>query len=209
MKISIRPLVSALALAGMLSPFAALAQSAPVGPSDLGTIGATGYTVAYGDTYTAPQTAVAPANLYSFTDAFTFTVPTSAAFSAFSATINLGNVLSIANFQAALFTGTPLAAIFGGTGAGSHVGFAGSTSGAVSGLAWNSGSGGIITLSTPSLAAGSYTLQIRGLVNGTNGGSYAGVMNVAPVPEASTMALMLAGLGIVGAIVVRRRNAAA
>ena len=197
----------ALALLGGACAATSFAQTAPVGPSDLGTLNSA-FTVAYGDSFTSPQTLAPGSTLYSFTDAYTFTIPT-AAFDSFSATINLGNVLSIANFQAALFTGTPLAAIFGGTGAGSHVGFAGSTSGAVSGLAWNSGSGGIITLSTPSLAAGSYTLQIRGLVNGTNGGSYAGVMNVAPVPEASTMALMLAGLGIVGAIVVRRRNAAA
>jgi PEP-CTERM motif len=205
MKISIRPLVSALALAGMLSPLSALAQSAPVGPSDLGTIGATGYTVAYGDTYTAPQTAVAPANLYSFTDAFTFTVPTSAAFSAFSATINLGNVLSIANFQAALFQGFGLASTFGGTGAGSHVGYAGPVGTAVNGLQWNAGNGSFITLTSNSLAAGNYTLAVRGHVNGTNGGSYSGVMNLAPVPEASTMALMLAGLAGIG-LVLRRRH---
>jgi hypothetical protein len=205
MKLSIRPLVSALALAALLSPFAAHSQTGPVGPSHLGTIGGTGYTVSYGDTYTAPQTAVAPASLYSFTDAFTFTVPTTAAFSAFSATINLGSVLNIVNFQAALFNGFGLASTFGGTGAGSHVGYAGPVGTAVTGLSWNAGNGSFITLTSNGLASGDYTLAVRGLVNGSSGGSYGGVMNLAPVPEASTLVLMFAGLAGMG-LVLRRRN---
>jgi PEP-CTERM motif len=203
-RLSMRAVTAATAL---LAAGLASAQTAPVGPSDLGTL-TTAFTVAYGDTFTSPQPLAAGSTLYSFTDAYTFTIP-DAAFDSFTATINLGNVLNIKNFQAALFNGTPLAAMFGGTGAGSHVGFAGSTSGAVSGLGWNSGSGGFITLSSPQLAAGSYTLQVRGHVTGTNGGSYAGVMNVAPVPEASSVILMLAGFGVMGAFVARRRRTVA
>jgi hypothetical protein len=205
MKLSIRPLAGALALAGSLTPLAAFAQIAPVGPSNLGTIGAAGYTLSYGATYTAPQTAVAPAGLYSFTDDFTFTVPPSAAFSAFSATINLGNALSIANFQAALFNGFGLAGTFGGTGAGSHVGCAGTVGTTVNGLQWNSGNSSFITLTSNSPAGGQYTLAVRDHVNGTNGGSSSSVLDLAPVPEASTMALILAGLAGIG-VVVRRLN---
>ena len=203
---SIRLLGSAVALAASLSAGLANAQTAPVGPSDLGLLNVP-FTVSYGDSFSSPQPAVGTSP-YTFTDAYTFTIGGAAAYDSFTATINLGNVLNIANFQAALFNGTPLATQFGGTGAGAHVGYTGSTSGVVTGLAWNSGSGGFITLSAPSLAAGSYTLEVRGQVSGTSGGSYAGVMNLAPVPEASNLALMLAGFGVFGAVAVRRRGRA-
>ena len=205
-KLSYRLVGCAVALAAALSADLANAQTAPVGPSDLGTLNVP-FTISYGDSFTSPQPAVGTSP-YTFTDAYTFTIGGTAAYDSFTATINLGNILSIANFQAALFNGTPLAAQFGGTGAGSHIGFTGSTSGAVTGLAWTAGSGGFITLSAPSLAAGAYTLEVRGKVNGTNGGSYAGVMNLAPVPEASNVALMLAGIGVFGVLAVRRRGRA-
>jgi hypothetical protein len=76
----------------------------------------------------------------------------------------------------------------------------------VSGLAWNSGNGSFITLTSNSLAAGNYTLAVRGHVNGSSGGAYSGVLNVAPVPEASVMALMLAGIGVIGFFGLRRRG---
>jgi hypothetical protein len=199
---SLRLLGCALAVAASLSSWSANAQTAPVGPSDLGLLNVP-FTISYGDTFTSPQTPVGPANLYSFYDAYTFTIGGAAAYDSFTATINLGNVLNIANLQAALFNGQAL------QGPGSHIGYTGgSTGGVVSGMAWNSGSGGFITLSSSSLAAGTYTLEVRGKVNGTNGGSYAGVMNLAPVPEASNLALMLAGFGVFGTIAVRRRGQA-
>jgi PEP-CTERM motif len=199
--------ISAVASIAALACLSAVAQTAPVGPSDLGFLNVP-FTVSYGDSFNAPQAAVGT-SLYTFTDAYTFTIGGAAAYESFTATINLGNVLNIANFQAALFNGTPLAApVFPGTGAGSHIGFTGSTSGAVTGLAWNSGSGGFITLSAPSLAAGSYTFEVRGKVSGLAGGSYAGVMNLAPVPEASSTALLFAGLGVFGVVAVRRRGQA-
>ncbi len=191
----------AVALAASLAAGLASAQTAPVGPSDLGLLNIP-FTISYGDTFTAPQTPVAP-GLYSFYDAYTFTIGGTAAYDSFTATINLGNVLNIANLQAALFNGQAL------QGPGSHVGYTGgSAGGVVGGMAWNSGSGGFITLSSPNLAAGTYTLEVRGKVNGTNGGSYAGVMNLAPVPEASNVAMMLAGFGVFGTIAVRRRGRA-
>ncbi|KQN78611.1 hypothetical protein ASF04_21500 [Duganella sp. Leaf61] len=59
------------------------------------------------------------------------------------------------------------------------------------------------------LTAGSYYFQVGGLVNGNGGGSYASDLNiaVAPVPEAETYAMMIAGLGLLG-VVARRRKAA-
>jgi PEP-CTERM motif len=201
MKISSLRLSQAVAAVAALVSLSAMAQTAPVGPSDLGLLNVP-FTVSYGDTFTAPQTPVG-SGLYSFYDAYTFTIGGAAAYDSFTATINLGNVLNIANLQAALFNGQAL------QGPGSHIGYTGgSTGGVVSGMAWNSGSGGFITLSSPSIAAGTYTLEVRGKVTGTNGGSYAGVMNLAPVPEASNVALMLAGFGVFGAIAARRRGQA-
>ena len=42
-------------------------------------------------------------------------------------------------------------------------------------------------------------------VTGTNGGSYAGVLNLTPIPEAETYAIFLAGLGLMGFISRRHK----
>ncbi|MDR7051059.1 hypothetical protein J2X54_003546 [Duganella sp. 3397] len=59
------------------------------------------------------------------------------------------------------------------------------------------------------LSAGSYYLSVNGLVQGAGGGSYSSNVNLAmaPVPEAETYAMMIAGLGLLG-VVARRRKAA-
>ncbi|MEQ1663101.1 MAG: FxDxF family PEP-CTERM protein [Thiobacillus sp.] len=55
-------------------------------------------------------------------------------------------------------------------------------------------------------AAMDYTFVVSGNVTGTLGGSYGGVLQALPVPEAETYAIMLAGLGLVGFMVSRRRS---
>lgn len=55
-----------------------------------------------------------------------------------------------------------------------------------------------------SLGAGSYALHLFGQGTGKSGGMYLGGATIAPVPEASTWVMMLAGLGLVGSIVRRR-----
>ena len=56
------------------------------------------------------------------------------------------------------------------------------------------------------LAPGSYHLHFTGMVNGA-GGQYSAAINAVPVPEPETYAMMLAGLGALGFLAHRRRNA--
>lgn len=54
------------------------------------------------------------------------------------------------------------------------------------------------------LAAGTgYRFIVLGDVTGTLGGSYGGALAAAPIPEAKTYLMLLAGLGLVGLTVVR------
>ncbi|MDB5774681.1 MAG: glycosyl transferase family 1 [Herbaspirillum sp.] len=62
------------------------------------------------------------------------------------------------------------------------------------------------TLTASNLGIGNYTLAVLGTVTGTNGGSFGGNINVSPVPEASTTAMMLGGLALVGFAATRRRR---
>ncbi|HZF79249.1 MAG TPA: FxDxF family PEP-CTERM protein [Rubrivivax sp.] len=61
------------------------------------------------------------------------------------------------------------------------------------------------TRTSVQLAPGMYTLTMAG-TNSPSIASYAGTLGVTPVPEAGTVAMMLAGLGIVG-FMARRRQA--
>jgi PEP-CTERM motif len=58
------------------------------------------------------------------------------------------------------------------------------------------------------LSAGSYSLNFFGKTTGSLGAVYAGVIasETAPVPEPHTYALMMAGIGVVGFVVARRRK---
>ncbi|MFX5957189.1 FxDxF family PEP-CTERM protein, partial [Acinetobacter baumannii] len=53
------------------------------------------------------------------------------------------------------------------------------------------------SLRTNGLTSGLYTLSVAGTVLGSAGGSFAGNISVAPVPEASTTAMMIGGLGLI------------
>lgn len=53
-------------------------------------------------------------------------------------------------------------------------------------------------------AGGHMELNITGITNGTLGGLYSGSISAAPVPEPETYAMLLAGLGLMGAVVRRR-----
>lgn len=61
------------------------------------------------------------------------------------------------------------------------------------------------TFSAASLAAGTYTIFVNG--SGTPGSAYTGNVVITAVPEPQTYALLLAGLGAVGFLSVRRKGA--
>ncbi|MDQ1918895.1 FxDxF family PEP-CTERM protein [Massilia pseudoviolaceinigra] len=61
------------------------------------------------------------------------------------------------------------------------------------------------SLSTSSLTAGAYTIQIKGSILSNAAGRYSANIALAPVPEPETYAMMLAGLGLLG-FTARRRN---
>jgi hypothetical protein len=64
--------------------------------------------------------------------------------------------------------------------------------------------GGQVSIIAPTdlTTAGLYVVEIRG----TSAGNFGGTLSMTAVPESSTVALMLAGLAIVGVLVPRRRS---
>ncbi len=49
-----------------------------------------------------------------------------------------------------------------------------------------------------------YYVNVTGVTSGSMGGAYNGAIQLAPVPEPETYAMLLAGLGLMGAVVRRR-----
>lgn len=56
------------------------------------------------------------------------------------------------------------------------------------------------------LHKGNYYAVITGTTFGAQGGEYSVLFTIASVPEASTLAMMLAGLGMIGYVAMRRRS---
>lgn len=145
----------------------------------------------YGNSFSAAATGS------TFFDDYIFTIPSGSANSVTSS-INLGSILGISDLQARLYSGSD-----------HHTGVV-----APGTLLQNWGttvslspevSVTTVVLNPLLLTAGTYTLQVRGMVSGLAGGSYAGVLNVTPpIPEPETYALLLAGLGMVGAMARRK-----
>lgn len=183
-------LCAALALTGQ----SALAADVVTKVEEYGTLSLP-YSTNYGNTFTALSPLVAGDRFY---DDYAFTIA-DGTFSSISATFDLGSVLGISNLQARLFRGDPWAGATPGTlTAGDLLQIWSNT------VLTSSGSGSVQVINPYDLAAGKYVLEVRGNVTGTSGGSYAGVFNVAAVPEPAGLAFALAGLG--GLILVKRRT---
>jgi hypothetical protein len=164
--------------------------------SDLtGLVGAGSYNYANG--FTSNQTGLNFANTnFGFYDDFVFTVGPNQ-LNSITSTISLGNSLGISSLQVRLYDYT-------------------ANNGAVPLLttpvpgsafqAWSTvinlnqvGTGTYAVLSPITLGAGTYVIEVRGTATGSGGGSYAGVLNVTPVPLPAALPLFLSGLGLFGA----------
>jgi hypothetical protein len=76
-----------------------------------------------------------------------------------------------------------------------------------SGRSLQSGAIDVWTLTSNSLAAGDYYVQVNGSLVSNTSAAFGGAVMLAPVPEPETYGMMLAGLGVLG-FLARRRKAA-
>jgi hypothetical protein len=142
---------------------------------------------------------------YGFFDDYLFTISGATADS-ITSTINLGGTLAISGLQVGLFSyvnGQTLP-IYGTTLPPGSVQVDGWSTPINSG-----GTTGTVNVIPPTLLpSGSYVLEVLGTVTGSAGGSYSGVLNLAPVPLPAGLPLLLSGLGALG-LWGRRRTALA
>jgi hypothetical protein len=125
-----------------------------------------------------------------FTDAFSFVVGAGNGFSALTSSIsptNGSDLMSLTGFK--LYSSV-----------GALIG---------SGTQESTGKTDQWSLDLSALSAGTYTLKVSGSILTNSGASFGGNINLVPVPEPETYAMMLAGLGLVGFIGRRKRQAKA
>ncbi len=121
----------------------------------------------------------------SFIDTYVFDIASDYAFSVGTlVSIDIANLYRIAGLEARFFNSADVlisdAFIF--------------TSTTNNGIRVNS-----LYLDSPLLPAGNdYKFVVSGTIDGTVGGSYGGVLQATPIPEADSYLLMLAGLGLLG-----------
>lgn len=181
-----------LKLTLVLAVFVSLNAKADV-LTNLGTVGVPS-SISYGQSFGSVASGT------TFWDDYTFTL-TDASANSVTSSISLTNLLGVSNLQARLYTGsnhytgaipTPDYALLEAWGTVASLG---------SGVSLTT-----VVLNPLVLTAGTYTLQLKGTVSGLAGGSYAGVLNVAPVPEPETNAMLLSGLMILGLMSFRRKS---
>jgi hypothetical protein len=133
---------------------------------------------------------------FTFYDDYVFTVANSTVDAA-SFVLNEGATLAINDLQMRLYSvsGNNTLPALGDSPAGLMAGWSNpiSTDGSTSNLA------------TTMLSGGTYVLEVRGDVVGTAGGSYAGLIDLQPVPLPAALPLMLSGIGLLGGLVRKRR----
>lgn len=151
----------------------------------------------FANSFLGPTLALNGAPSYGFYDDFIFTV-TGSTVNSISTTIDLGT-LQISNFQERLYNAAGNTIPTFGTPVG----------GAID--AWTSPigtSGTVAVLPATNLTAGTYVLEIRGNVTGANGGSYAGTLNIVPIPLPAAAWLLGSGLLGLGTMARRRKRPA-
>lgn len=156
------------------------------------------YSINFGQTYIFPN---APTPADRFVDDYGFIIGGSS-FSSISATFDLGTTLAIGGLSMRLLSGDP----FAGTPLPHTLTSAEAANRNSQTIVTSTGTAQVQWIAPYALSPGHYTLEVSGLVNGSFGGSYAGVINVAPVPDAPGSTMALAGLALLGLAAVRRRT---
>ncbi len=209
MPIRHKALSRAVAVAAIVgSTLSAQAADVVTGAQDLGTLTAP-VTLTYSHAFNDTNASLAGLQLSgvagtvfatdTYYDDFGFQIGGSS-FSSITATIDLGGSFDINNLSVRLYRGTLQTTTTGAVGPALMQAWSTNLQLAAQG----SGSGDVQVIAPIDLSPGSYVLELRGNIVGTNGGSYAGVLNLAPVPEPGAMGLMLAGFGVLGFIGRRR-----
>lgn len=158
-----------------LSALSVLPEQAIARTIDLGSQTAP-TSISYGNTFSVSQN--------QFSDDYTFSI-LAASVNSITSTISLAGFLGINNLQSRLY--------------GNPNGLLRAQSTAIP--LFQAGLNGTIAAFEPvTLESGNYILEISGEVVGTSGGSYGGVLNIAPVPEPEEWLMLLAGLGVAGLI---------
>jgi hypothetical protein len=148
----------------------------------------------FGDTFAMNN------NGATFADHFTFSVTgtTSSNFDAIISSISRSADTGLD------ISGLSLYRVGGGTGTGGTLG----DTLVSSGSSLHSGEMDVWTLSSDSLAAGDYYVLVSGNMVSDTSASFGGAVMLAPVPEPETYGMMLAGLGVLGFLARRRKQAA-
>jgi hypothetical protein len=159
----------------------------------------------YTNTFTGPTPVIAGSSTASgYHDAFAFTIAAASA-TTITAVIDLGDLFSIDNLYVRLYAagvGDTIPLLGNPASFGTPGGYYVATTTEIP------GGGEIAFLTGAVLSPGSYVLEVRGLVDGTGGGTYIGSLNlspVAPVPLPAGLPLLFAGL--VSLAGMRRRKA--
>lgn len=135
-----------------------------------------------------------------FLSDYGFSIGTDGSFSSAVVTFDLGTTFQLSNLTVTLLNGNAWSGAVPSDLTSAQIAARDSRI-----VTWGSGSAMNQAINQMTLGPGNYVVEVSGHVTGTSGGSYAGLLNVAAVPEPAGVALALAGLGM---LVVARRRAA-